>query len=94
MHLNAPVHTYTYNAALIHMLWEKEPAQTKRPWKFNTPGVQRIHKQTHAQSHGCAQTQTRHRLFLFHSQPLKFHQQDVKWIYFIELFVAPVFLHS
>lgn len=33
-------------------------------------------------------------LFLFNSQPLKFNLGDVKRIYFIELFVAPVFLHS
>lgn len=33
-------------------------------------------------------------LFLFNSASLKFNPGDVKRIYFIELFVAPVFLHS
>lgn len=71
MHLNAPLPTYKDDTARVHMLPEKQPAQTKRPWKFNTPGVEQTPKQTHTHTHMQPVY-----VFLgerdFHLQPLKF----------------------
>lgn len=74
-------HTFTHIRTVvpvIYMLQEKEPAQTKRPWKFNTYSVQWIHKQTHTEPWVCASIDSPH-LFLY-SHLLKFNLQDVKWV--------------
>lgn len=66
MCLNACIHTYKYEAAVIHMLRRKERVQTKWPWNFNTQSVLRIHQQTHTESCVCMGTESPHLFFNSH----------------------------
>lgn len=71
--LRAWTHPYTLTRPTLRLFKHykgREPVQTERPWKFNTPSVRRIYKQTHTEPPECAAEMQRFSFFYSHHESL------------------------
>lgn len=87
--LRAWTHPYTLtHCSYSFAMRGKEPVQTERPWKFNTPSVRRVYKRTHRATGVCGYKRNTSPSFT-HIMKVSFKGCQV--FHSPELLVAPVF---